>query len=55
VPLIPDGACNAADDGSLARWLKKVGANPMFGLFGFVLAFDLTYLWGFNWFSTPRG
>lgn len=32
---------------TMARWLKTVGANPMFGLFGFVLAFDLTYLWGF--------
>jgi hypothetical protein len=31
----------------MARWLKTIGANPMFGLFGFVLAFDLTYLWGF--------
>jgi len=31
----------------MARWLKTVGANPMFGLFGFLLAFDLTYLWGF--------
>ena len=32
---------------TMARWLKTVGANPMFGLFGFLLAFDLTYLWGF--------
>ena len=32
---------------TMARWLKTIGANPMFGLFGFVLAFDLTYLWGF--------
>ena len=31
----------------MARWLKTIGANPLFGLFGFVLAFDLTYLWGF--------
>jgi hypothetical protein len=32
---------------AMARWLKTIGANPMFGLFGFALAFDLTYLWGF--------
>lgn len=32
---------------TMARWLKTIGASPMFGLFGFVLAFDLTYLWGF--------
>jgi hypothetical protein len=32
---------------TMARWLKTIGANPMFGLFGFLLAFDLTYLWGF--------
>lgn len=40
---------------AMARWLKAIGASPMFGLFGFVLAFDFTYLWGFvsNGFAMP--
>ena len=40
---------------AMARWLKTIGANPMFGLFGFMLAFDITYLWGFlsNVFAMP--
>ena len=25
---------------AMARWLKTIGANPMFGLFGLMLAFD---------------
>lgn len=31
----------------LARWLKVVGGEPAFGLVGFVVAFDYSYLWGF--------
>ena len=35
----------------LARWLKAVGAQPAFGLLGFVVAFDYSYIWGFISYS----
>jgi hypothetical protein len=31
----------------MRRWLRTVGADPRFGLFGFLLAFDFPYHWGF--------
>src|ERR1041384_6393219 len=31
----------------MRRWLKTVGADPRFGLVGFVAAFDFPYIWGF--------
>lgn len=31
----------------LARWLKVSGGAPAFGLVGFIVAFDYSYLWGF--------
>lgn len=31
----------------MRRWLKTVGADPRFGLVGFVVAFDFPYVWGF--------
>ena len=32
---------------TMSRWLRTIGAAPAFGLLGFVVAFDYSYLWGF--------
>src|SRR5512135_2330134 len=32
---------------AMIRWLRAIGGEPWFGLFGFVLAFGFPYLWGF--------
>jgi len=32
---------------AMRRWLSVIGADPAFGLVGFVAAFDYWYLWGF--------
>jgi hypothetical protein len=40
-------ACALGTPLALRRWLRAVGAPPQLGLVGFVVAFDLGYLWGF--------
>jgi len=32
---------------AMIRWLRAVGGEPLFGLFGFLLAFGFPYQWGF--------
>ncbi len=35
----------------LMRWLRHVGGEPWFGLWGFLIAFGFAYFWGFTSFS----
>lgn len=32
---------------AMTRWLRAVGGEPLFGLFGFLLVFGFAYQWGF--------
>lgn len=40
-----------ATPAAMIRWLRAVGGEPSWGLFGFVLAFGFSYQWGFTSFS----